>query len=366
MVMPGRTKAGRLCATAAITLMLAAGCGGDTSGRMDDWPLATPESRGLSTAALDLAAEKIRAIQFRYCLTVISGGELVYDQNYDRDPNGMYPGFSVTKTYMAVLVGIAAAQGYLSLDDRIDHWLDVLPGSMHQDATIRHVLGQVSQGNPPGSDFSYNTGAVIDTLGKVISRATGMASREYAKQQLLAPLNMQYTQWAADSAGNLKAGMGIASSCRDMARLGQLLLNQGAWQGQQLLAADYVDAMTRPSYPQANANHGYLTWLNWSEGKWYRPITSGSGTMLKGAPGNVFMATGFFGQLIIVVPDQDVVITTMGTTAVLETLGTLQKVWDAMQPALQPVADAVANAVEETVAEAVSPSPNKTPDMSKL
>lgn len=325
-----------LATLGAIVLALSVGCGGGPEGRDDDWSLATPEDKGLSTAALDQAAADIHAIPFRYCLTVIKDGDLVYDQNYGRHPNAMYLGFSVTKTFMATLTGIAQAQGYLSLDDRVADWLDTLPGNMNQDATIRHVLGQVSHSTPPGSDFGYNSGALIDTLGQVISAATGMPSQQYAQQQLLDPLNMHYTHWAADAQGNAKAGVGITTSCRDMARLGQLLLDQGSWRGQQLLPARYVQAMTQPSFPDANANYGYLTWLNWSDGKWYRPLTSGTGEMLKRAPANVYMATGFFGQLIIVIPDENTVITTMGTTAALETLDTLQQVWDALLPVLYP------------------------------
>lgn len=161
-----------------------------------------------------------------------------------------------------------------------------------------------------------------------------MKSVDYAKQALLDPLNMQYTHWPGDGKGNLKAGFGITSSCRDVARLGRLLLDHGRWGGATLLTSDYVSDLTNPSYADANANYGYLTWLNWSNGKWRRPIVSGTDIMVKNAPTNVFMGTGFFGQLIIVIPDANVVVTTMGTTLELETLNTLQDVWDAIAPAV--------------------------------
>lgn len=318
-----------------VLLALLTGCGG-TGGGEDDWPVATPESKGLSTAAFEQAGARIRDIPFRYCFTVIKDGDLIHDQSYGQEPNAVNMAFSVTKTFMATLVGIAETQGYLSLDDRVSDWLEQLPPSMNAEATIRDVLGQVSQSEPAGSRFSYNTGAVVDSLGVILSRATGMPSIEFARQQLLDPLNMQYTRWPADSAGNAKAGAGIKSSCRDMARLGQLLLDKGQWQGQTLLSADYVAAMTQPAYPDANANYGYLTWLNWSEGQWHRPIVSGSGPMLKGAPANVYMATGFLGQFVIVIPDENMVITTMGTSLALESLNTLQKVWNAVAPAITP------------------------------
>jgi CubicO group peptidase (beta-lactamase class C family) len=310
-------------------------------GGEDDWVVEAPESKGLAIEALDAAAEQIGRIETRYCFTVIKDGELIYDHNYDTDPNMMYMAASVTKTFMAALVGIAESQGYLRLNDRISDWLTVLPETMAEDATIQHVLGQVSESDPVGSAFSYNSSAVIDTLGQVISVATGMPSVDYARQELLDPLNMQYTEWAADADGNAHAGAGVSTSCRDMARLGQLLLDYGEWRGQSLLSADYVYDMTQPSYPDANSNYGYLLWLNWSDGRWYRPTSTGTGPMLEGAPANVYMASGFMGQFIIVIPDANMVVTTMGVTYEIESLHTLQKVWDAIEPLTAPDGDCI-------------------------
>lgn len=306
--------------------------------RPDDWPLASPESRGLSSQALDQAARDIQQVPLRYCFTVIKNGELVYDRNYYGGANKSFTAFSVTKTMASTLMGIAQSQGYLSLDDRISDWLDELPRGMNPEATIRHVLGQVSESDPAGQSFSYNSGSVIDTLGEVVTRATGMASVDYAQRELLDPLGMQYTSWSSDWDGNFKAGAGAKSSCRDIARVGQLLLDGGEWHGQRLLPESYIHDMTHPSYPEANANYGYLTWLNKSEGEWHRPFKSGTDVMLKGAPRNAYFATGFLGQFIIVLPDENMVVTTMGMTLNLESLNTLQDIWDALSPVLESAA----------------------------
>ena len=324
-----------LLTSIALSALITA-CGGSKEGGLDDWTTSTPEEKGLSSEKLESASATIGAIKYRKCFTVIKDGDLVFDANYgNSNPNAIYEAFSTTKTLMAILIGIAETQGYLTLEDRIDQWLTELPSGMNPDATIRHVLGQVAESDPVGTKFSYNSGAVIDSLGKVLSAATGAPSEEYAQAQLLAPLGMNYTTWKADKAGNLKAGLGAKSSCRDLARVGQLMLNGGSWRGIQILSGDYISTMTQPAYPTANSNYGFLTWLNWSEGKWYRPLTSGEGPMLKDAPENVFMATGLFGQLIVVIPDDNMVITTMGTTVKLETLNTLQDTWDAIVTVLE-------------------------------
>jgi CubicO group peptidase (beta-lactamase class C family) len=303
--------------------------------RDDNWPISTPESKGLSTTQLDQASDAIvKNASLRYCFTVIKDGELVYDQNYFSRVNRTYTAYSVTKTLTATLIGIAQSQGYLSVNDKIGDWLDELPNGMNPDATIRSVMGQVAQSEPLGTDFKYNSGSVIDTLGLVLSEATGMASEDYAQQQLLDRLDMRYTTWSADNDGNIKVGLGVRSSCRDLARVGQLLLNNGVWEGQPLLDANYITEMTQPSHPEANSNYGYLTWLNQSDGEWHRPFKSGTNIMLEGAPTNVFFATGFLGQFILVIPDENIVVTTMGTSLKLESLNTLQEIWEEIAPAL--------------------------------
>lgn len=316
---------------AALCLLSAANT---QAARDDNWPMSTPESKGLSTEALDQASDAVKKVPLRYCFTVIKDGELIYDQNYYGSANQKFYAYSVTKTFTAILVGMAQAQGYLSIDDKINDWLSELPSGMNPDATIRDVMGQVSQSDPLGSDFSYNSGAVIDTLGLVLTQATGMASEDYAQQQLLDRLGMQYTTWNSDSDGNIKVGLGVRSSCRDLARLGQLMLDEGTWEGQPLLEASFINEMTQPSYPDANSNYGYLTWLNQSNGEWHRPFKSGTDVMLEGAPTNVYFATGFLGQFIVTIPDENIVITSMGTTLQLESLNTLQEIWDAVSPAL--------------------------------
>jgi len=323
-------------AAALLPLLLAVPAAAE---RPDDWPLATPESAGLSTQALDIAADKVKDIPLRYCMSVVKDGELIYDANFRGQANDRYFTFSVTKTLAAALIGIAEYQGYLTVNDRIADWLDDLPNRMNPNATIRDVLGQVSHSDPLGSDFSYNSGSLINTLGDVLSVATGMRSVDYAEQALFEPLGMQYSTWGSDWYGNITVGGGATSTCRDLARIGQLMMNGGVWRGERLLAEEYINDMVTPSYPEANSNYGYLTWLNRSEGEWHRILVSGDGIMVQGAPRNAYFATGFFGQLIINVPDENIVITTLGTTLRAETLHTLQDVWDAVAPAVMPASE---------------------------
>lgn len=162
-----RAKSTMLAASTLLAALVLSGCvGSNNTGGPDDWLMASPESKGLSTSALDSAAAKVGDIHSRYCFSVVKDGTLVYDNNYGKNKsNKSYPGFSLTKTFMAALIGIAETEGYLTVDDKISDWLDALPKSMNPDATIRHVMGQVAENTPLGSKFSYNSGAVINTFG---------------------------------------------------------------------------------------------------------------------------------------------------------------------------------------------------------
>jgi len=86
-------------------------------------------------------------------------------------------------------------------------------------------------------------------------------------------------------------------SCRDMARLGQLYLNQGHWHGQQLIDAQYIRDATTPS--RLNPGYGYLWWLN-------------NAGRISAAPRTMFYAAGARGQFCFTLPEQDMVIATMG------------------------------------------------------
>jgi len=126
------------------------------------------------------------------------------------------------------------------------------------------------------------------------------------------------------------------STCRDLAHLGWLYLNKGNWKGKQIVSEQFIAEATSPSFPNANSAYGYFWWLNTDDlsRKWHRPVFNGTGKMVKSAPANMYMATGYYGQLIYVIPDLNMVVTTMGRTEDFETLRTIRKIWAALEPTL--------------------------------
>jgi CubicO group peptidase (beta-lactamase class C family) len=117
---------------------------------------------------------------------------------------------------------------------------------------------------------------------------------------VVAPLgceNFSYQPEGVDKNDNVRIGGSILISCRDLARLGQLYLNEGRWGGQQLIANTYIREAISPS--KLNAGYGYLWWLN------------GAGRV-PAAPRSMYYAAGARGQFCFVLPQHDTVIATMG------------------------------------------------------
>jgi hypothetical protein len=189
--------------------------------------------------------------------------------------------WSATKTLAGVVTGIAAYEtrdlpntgrktGPLSDMDRVDHWLD--SSTFNPDAQIAHVLGMVAH-NPSlawgDKVFTYDAVGTtqINRLSDVVNTALaqdpdrlGANIEEFTQRFLFGPVGMGHSTWT-DGAPDKNYAFSWFSPLRDMMRLGLLMLNEGRWDGKQILGADWLYRMTRPSFEDANPGYGYLTWL---------------------------------------------------------------------------------------------------------
>jgi CubicO group peptidase (beta-lactamase class C family) len=298
----------------------------------EQWATVGAEDVGLDPARLD-ELEGLLADDSS-CVVVVKDGQIVREAYWNggsRERNQEV--FSVTKSFTSVLVGIAAAEGTLDLDqpasDFITEWRD----TPSEGVTVRDLLANVSgrywdlatdyrsmirapdktrfaielsQQHEPGSDWEYNNSA-IQTLEAVLERSTGEAVPDFARTRLFEPLGMQSTM-GLDGAGNALMFMGVKSSCVDLARFGYLLLNDGAWAGEQIVPSEYVSEATTPA-TDLNAAYGYLIWLN-QPGLIKLPTsTNGQGPIWPDAPADAFAALGLGGQTVLVVPSEGLVIT---------------------------------------------------------
>lgn len=189
--------------------------------------------------------------------------------------------FSTTKTLGALVTGIAAYQtrdlprtgrktGPISDVDRVDQWLDTF--SFNPDAQIAHVLAMVAHNPNLGygaKGFQYDiVGTVqINRLSDIINTAIaqdpgrlGSDIEEFTQRFVYAPLGMTQSTWTRGGPTKNFA-FTWQTTVREMARVGLLMLNGGIWNGERLVAQDWIYRMTHAAFEDSNTAYGYLTWL---------------------------------------------------------------------------------------------------------
>ena len=271
------------------------------------------------------------------CVAVIQDGELVHDAYWNGgSERGRHRVYSITKSLTALLVGMAADDGELDLDDSaLDgpatvrdllsmtsgrHWDQTTDSRMIRDEPDKtaFALG-LSQDRAPGTRWVYDNSAV-QTLESVLADAfetDDVAS--VAQDRLLAPLGMRDTVWARDQAGNALTFSGTESTCLDLARVGHLMLNRGTWEGKELVSSGFVEQATRPS-SELNAAYGLLWWVN-GKGRIVEVLRQAGyptdkpaydGQLAPRLPDDAFWAYGYGDQYVAVVPSEGIVAVRLG------------------------------------------------------
>ena len=307
-----------------------------------EWETADPASLGFDPAKLDQLSASAESGGSN-CLLVVRDGKIVEEDYYgDKTAESAQEVFSATKSYSSTLVGIAQDEGLLDIDDKASDYIDEWKGTPSESVTIRNLLSNdsgrfyeyetdyfkmaaaapdktqfaidLTQADPPGTVWEYNNSA-IQTLDRVLTKATGMSPTDYANEKLLGPIGMADSTMTKDQAGNTRTFMGLQSTCRDMARFGVLMLNKGNWDGEQLVSEAWVDDATGHASQDLNGAYGFLWWLNRTgpqQGSDQATAGEGGaaakvGQMVPGAPEDVYWALGAGGQYIAVHPTSGIV-----------------------------------------------------------
>jgi CubicO group peptidase (beta-lactamase class C family) len=285
-------------------------------------PLAVAqETKALANPQSDLA-EKYPGLR----ALVIARGNCVAFEYYRKDigVETQSPMYSVTKSVLSILIGIAIDEGYLRLDQKLS---EIFPEAFDEntdpsatDITVADVLtktegfADANPGDfnlsgalprkeriwrsmlnrrvayPRGTHFRYD-GIGSDLLAVVLSKAIKQDAGDFAKRRLFDPLQITDYTWYADSEGYLHGESGLRLTARDMAKIGILYLQHGRWGDAQIVSDGYVrDSTTRHNDggPPVNAGYGYQWWISKN--------------------GNVFFASGLHGQLISVTPNRNLVL----------------------------------------------------------
>ena len=159
----------------------------------------------------------------------------------------------------------------------------------------------------PGEHWSYSSGT-SNILSRLIRQTVGGATQDhyaFAQRELFWPLHAYSFQLEADPSGSFIGSSYMYATARDWARLGQLFLQDGVWEGQQLLPRGWVDYSRTPTPNNPRRSYGAHFWLNAAP-------TDGSDPVWPAAPRDTYYMSGFQGQYVLIIPSQDLVIVRLG------------------------------------------------------
>jgi CubicO group peptidase (beta-lactamase class C family) len=234
---------------------------------------------------------------------------------------------SAQKSVASILTGIAQHKGFLKISDPVHKYLGKgwSKAAPEEEAkiTIRHLLTMTSGLNdrlefeaPAGTKWRYNTTAYSQTL-KVVSAAAKMEANELTEKWLTGPLAMKDSHWVPRLGARWKAvsanTVGFATTARDLARFGLLVLAGGYWEKRNVIEdKNYLRAALKPSQ-QLNPSYGYLWWLN---GQKFARRGNGkqkkSGSLIPEAPKDMVAAFGALSRKAYVVPSLQMVVSRLG------------------------------------------------------
>jgi CubicO group peptidase (beta-lactamase class C family) len=298
----------------------------------DGWQVSTPAAEGMEADKILAALQQIRdgGAKGVDSMVVARHGKLVGEGYFNGyGPDTLHDLRSSGKSFTSALAGIAINQGLFGIDDPISQ---IIPGFDNYDnmdarkraISIRNLLDMSSglrcsdwdSGSPgneekmyhsndwvrfildlpmsvePGLVANYCTGGVV-VLGSVIARRSGMTLDAYAQTWLFDPLSIRQSEWRRSPDGQATGGGGLKLRPRDFAKLGQLYLDGGVWNGARVVPESWVDLSQMRNYTLGGDGYGLLWWK--------RALRRGAGTV------ECFFTSGNGGNYVFVIPELDLV-----------------------------------------------------------
>ena len=349
---PGRSRAVR---SALVCLLIVSSCAhafvrpANGTGPL---PRSSPERQGISSAAglafVEAADREVDQMHSFMLLRHGHVGAVGWWGTYDaRTPHVL---FSLSKSFTSTAVGLAVAEGKLSLDDEVLKFFPedapAEPSQNLRQMRIRDLL-RMSSGNQteaqfftpdpsmpdatwvrrflahpvpfkPGTHFLYNSPATY-MLSAIVQKVSGATVLDYLRPRLFDPLGFENPTWVASPQGVTAGAYGLSVRTEELARFGQLYLQKGAWSGRQILPASWVEEATA-----RQTSNGSAPKSDWDQGYGYQFWRSRHG----------YRGDGAFGQFCIVEPELDTVV--IITSGVRDMQRVMNLVWDKLLPEMKP------------------------------
>jgi len=321
---------------------------------------STPSAEGVDAAGIDRFLDALEALPgvrphgfvlLRHGRTIAEGWWAPFT------PDRVQLLYSLSKTFTSTALGFAVAEGLAGLDDAVvDHFPAFqaeITGERSRRIRVRDALAMASghsvdmlnlaagtdprepmrgfllhePESEPGSVFTYNQPATY-SVGAIVQQESGRTLVEYLRPRLLDPIGIGPVSWQQYPPGRDMGFSGLHARTRDVARIGQLYLDHGRWDGRQVLPAGWAEEVPVKRIETAPGE----TEPDWAQGYGYQIWLSRHGWRMDGA----------FGQFCLVLPDQDAV---LAITEAAEPAGpVLEAVWEHLLPAFDGPGDEDADA----------------------
>jgi CubicO group peptidase (beta-lactamase class C family) len=319
----------------------------------DGWSIATPESVGLDSAPLCTIAARLKETGSNvHAIVIVRHGKLVFEQyfagyderwdvagQFDHDATTKHDMRSASKSVISLLVGIAIDRKLIASADEpvvkfypeyaavkspgwdkvtLRHLLTMSSGMQWNENLgwddpkndephlgreadpIRYILSKPIA-KPADTVWTYNGGGT-DLLGNMLERVSGKPLEAFAREVLFEPLGITDLEWKNyPMNGKIAPAVGLRARPRDAAKIGQLMLNRGAWGGRQIVSPEWIEQSVRPRYQAI----GYFSGIFFYGQQWWLGRSLAQEKEVKW-----IAATGSGGQRIFIVPDRDLVVMT--------------------------------------------------------
>ncbi len=295
-----------------------------------------------------------------HSIMILKHGDVVYEKWFNgqtaETPHQM---FSVSKTFTATAVGLAINEGKLNLNDSVVKFFpDKLPAEQSDNLkamTVRDLLtmtcGHDVEPNSarrdsvdwvesflawpvlhkPGEYYLYNSVGTY-MLSAIVQKVTGEKLIDYLDTRLFQPLHIQRPEWDESPQGINCGGWGLSLKTEDMAKMGQLFLQKGEWNGKQIVPAEWLKEMSSYQVPSAPSGTRFedleKAGLNKDNNEWVQ----GYGYQMWICRHNAFRADGFAGQYIMVFPDRDAVLVLTTSSSLYQPY--MDLIWEYLLPIL--------------------------------
>ncbi|MET7454621.1 serine hydrolase domain-containing protein [Streptomyces sp. NPDC005574] len=317
-------------------------------------PVSTPAAQGVDASGVHAFLDALEAAPGiePHSVMVLRHGHLVASgwwAPYTAErPHLLY---SLSKSFTATAAGIAVGEGLLRLDDPVISFFPEFEADITDPRSramlVRHVASMssghlaetfdlaretdrtelvrgfllVPPDRDPGTVFAYNQPATY-TLAAIVQRLTGQSLTDYLRPRLLDPLGIGEVAWQRDRHGRELGFSGLHAATDAIARLGQLYLRDGVWNGRRLLPEGWAADATRAHVATADATAPDAR-SDWQHGYGFQ--------FWRSRPGYGYRGDGAYGQFCLVLPEQDAVVALTGATTEMQEV--LDLVWAHLLPA---------------------------------